>query len=508
MKAKLSLDGTSLTPESVVRVARGGVVVTLSAAAKKRMTRSRAWVEEAVERGEVVYGVTTGFGAFQNVFIPPEKLRELQRNLILSHCAGVGPPFSDEVVRAMMVLRANALAKGFSGIRITTVELLLAMLNKGLHPVIPSQGSVGASGDLAPLSHMAAAMMGEGSVRQGGRIRSAAAALRAAGLKPLIPEAKEGLALNNGTQAMTAVGSLSLVDAEYLADIADAAASLSIEALKGKSTPYAPGVHALRPHPGQSVSARNIRSMIRGSRLVDARDQDTMNVVQDSYSLRCTPQVHGASRDAIRFVREVLEREVNSATDNPLIFTEENVARSAGNFHGQPVAIAMDVLSLALAELGNISERRTAKLMDRHNNIGLPAFLATNGGVQSGLMIAQYTAAGLVSENKVLIHPASGDSIPTSANQEDHVSMGTISSRHAARVLRNVQSIIAIEILCACQALGFRDRSPGSGSATLYRDVRKRIPEVKADRMLSADIEEMTSMIRSTGLELPFRRSR
>lgn len=508
MRRPLALDGKSLTIEDLAQVARGGLRVSLAERAKKRMARSRAWVEQAIERREVVYGVTTGFGAFQNISIPPEKLLELQRNLILSHCAGVGPPLPIDVVRAMMLLRANALAKGLSGIRVATVELLLAMLNKGIHPVIPSQGSVGASGDLAPLSHMAAAMMGEGRVYYNGREQRAATALKSAGLRPLVPEAKEGLALNNGTQAMTAIGALALTDAEHLADIADAAAALSLEALKGKSAPFASPVHEARPHPGQRVSARNIRSMIRGSNLVDSDDQDTRNVVQDSYSLRCTAQVHGASRDAIAYVRQVLEREMNSATDNPLIFVAEGQARSAGNFHGQPVALAMDFLSLALAELGNISERRTAKMMDRHHNMGLPAFLAPNGGVQSALMIAQYTAAALVSENKVMTHPASSDSIPTSANQEDHVSMGTISARHAALILGNVQSVLAIELLSGCQAHGFRKEKRGAGTAVLYRQIRRNVRAVGDDRMLSTDIAVITSLLRQKKIIIPFLSSR
>ncbi|MDH4069182.1 MAG: histidine ammonia-lyase [Ignavibacteria bacterium] len=505
MKRRVLLDGKSLSPETLEQVARGGWKVTLSESAKKRMNRSRAWVERAIERREVVYGVTTGFGAFQNVSIPPEKLLELQRNLILSHCAGVGPPFPEDVVRAMMLLRANALARGLSGIRVSTVELLLSMLNKGILPVIPSQGSVGASGDLAPLSHMAAAMMGEGKVRFRGREQNASTALRSAGLRPLVPEAKEGLALNNGTQAMTAIAALALVDAEHLADMADAVAALSLEALKGKSTPFAKQVHEARPHPGQGISARNIRTMIRGSRLIDSDDQDTKNSVQDSYSLRCTPQVHGASRDAMDHVRQVIQREMNSATDNPLIFVAENQARSAGNFHGQPVALAMDFLSLALSEIGNISERRTAKMMDRHHNAGLPAFLAPNGGVQSALMIAQYTAAALVSENKVLTHPASSDSIPTSANQEDHVSMGTISARHASQILRNVQSILAIELLSACQALGFRSGKQGTGTAALYRQIRRNVRAVNKDRMLSDDIKAIASLLHLRKITLPFR---
>ena len=431
MARSIQVDGATLTIDRVVAVARGGKHARLAASTRAAMRRSREWVEGAVRDHAVVYGVTTGFGAFQNVSIRPERLRELQRNLILSHCAGVGPPFDEEIVRAMLLLRANALARGHSGVRIAMVERLLDMLNHGVHPVVPEQGSVGSSGDLAPLSHAAAVLIGEGEAFYRGKRMSGRDALRAAGLEPVVLEAKEGLALNNGTQAMTAVGALAVHDARRLADIADIAASMTLEAVKGKSTPFAEKVLATRPHAGQARAAKNIRSMIRNSRLVDRVDHDTRSKVQDSYSIRCAPQVHGASRDAIEYVAGVVETEVNSTTDNPLIFPETNEVFSVGNFHGQPVALAMDFLALAVAELGNISERRTAKLMDRQHSCGLPAFLAVNGGLESGLMIEQYAAAALVSENKVLIHPASGDSIPTSANQEDHVSMGTIAARQA-----------------------------------------------------------------------------
>ena len=494
---RIIIDGNSLRIEDVVAVARGNVAVVLSPTAKKKMQRSRAWVEKNVRNHSVVYGVTTGFGAFQNVSIAPQKLKTLQRNLIVSHCAGVGEPFPEEVVRAMMLLRANALAKGFSGIRVSTVETLLSMLKKHVHPVIPSQGSVGASGDLAPLSHMAAVLIGEGEAFYKGKRMPGAKAMKAAGISPVVLEAKEGLSLNNGTQAMTAVGVLALLDAERLCTLADAAVAMSLECVKGKSTPFAPAVHALRPHPGQAFSARIIRKMIKGSRLVDVVDDDTRGKVQDSYSIRCAPQVHGASRDAVAHVRSILEREINSATDNPLIIPSLNKAFSAGNFHGQPVALAMDHLSLALASLGNISERRIAKLLDKNHNSGLPHFLTADGGVHTGLMISQYTAAALVSENKVLIHPASGDSIPTSANQEDHVSMGTISARHAARILDNVEHIVAIELLCAAQGIDFRRATCGKGTASVHATLRANVPSHQEDRALTADIEALVRMIRS-----------
>jgi len=489
------IDGDRLTIAQVVAVARGNARVRIAPAARTRMERSRSWVEKAVHDRIVVYGVTTGFGAFQNVSIPPEQLRELQRNLILSHCAGVGEPLPEDAVRAMMLLRANALAKGCSGIRVSTVETLVGMLNKGVHPVIPSQGSVGASGDLAPLSHMAAVLIGEGEAMLKGRRMPGGKAMRQAAVKPVVLEAKEGIALNNGTQAMTAIGVLAVHDAEALADAADVAAALTLEAVKGKSVPFSPRVQAVRPHPGQSVAAAHVLSLVRGSKLVDSVDGDTSDKVQDSYSLRCVPQVHGASRDAIAYVRRVLETEINSATDNPLIFPGEATAFSAGNFHGQPVALAMDFLGLAVAELGNISERRSAKLTDRNHSSGLPAFLASRGGVESGLMIAQYTAAALVSENKVLMHPASGDSIPTSANQEDHVSMGTIAARQAAEIIRNVRRVIGIEMLCAARGIDLRNRRPGTGSAHALGAVRSAAPGREGDRPLSNDIDAVAALI-------------
>jgi histidine ammonia-lyase len=503
MTRHILLDGNNLTIEQVVRVARGGIKAALAPSAIRRMKRSRAWVERAVREHKVVYGVTTGFGAFQNLTIPQEKLAELQRNLILSHCAGVGEPLSEEVVRAMMLLRANALAKGFSGIRVSTVETLLEMVNKRVHPIVPMQGSVGASGDLAPLSHMVAVLIGDGEAWYKGKRMAGGAAMNAARIKPVVLDAKEGVALINGTQTMSAIGALTLSDAEHLADVADIAATMSCEAVKGKSAAFDAKVHLLRPHSGQRVSARNMRAMMQGSSLIDRSDDDTKGKVQDSYSIRCAPQVHGASRDAIAYARKVLETEINSATDNPLILAEDGTAISAGNFHGQPVALAMDFLGLAIAELGSIAERRIAKLADKNHNAGLPAFLSHNAGVHSGLMILQYTAAALVSENKVLIHPASGDSIPTSANQEDHVSMGTIAARQAAEILRNVEQVLAIELLCAAQALDFRYEPPGRGTRRAYGAIRKVVKPLEGDRELSSDIARIVELIRTRAFTLP-----
>jgi len=495
--SRVVLDGKRLSIEQTVRAARHSVRVSIAPSAVRRMERSRRWVEDAVRRRHIVYGVTTGFGWFQNVSIPREKLQQLQRNLILSHCAGVGEPFAEEVVRAMLLLRANALARGVSGIRIATVKLMLEMLNRGVHPIVPEQGSVGASGDLAPLSHLAAVLLGEGEAMYRGRRLPGAEALKSAGLKAMVLEAKEGLALNNGTQAMTAVGVLALHDAEVLAEVADRAAAMTLAAVKGKTMPFLPRVHTLRPHAGQAVSARAIRRLVRGSQLVDGIDDDTRGKVQDSYSLRCASQVHGASRDALGYVRRVLETEINSATDNPLIVVDDDIAYNAGNFHGQPVALAMDFLGLAVAELGNISERRTAKILDRNHSYGLPPFLARHGGLESGLMIAQYTAASLVSENKVLIHPSSGDSIPTSANQEDHVSMGTTAARHARQIVRNVSRVLAIELLCASRAIESRKEEPGPGIRRILRTVRSVVPRREGDAALSQAIEQLSELVLS-----------
>jgi histidine ammonia-lyase len=501
---KLELTGTNLTVEDVFAVARDFQEVQLSSSAKKKMLASRKWIEDAVKENKIVYGVTTGFGAFQNVHLKQNQVEELQRNLVLSHCTGVGEPFADDVVRAMMLLRANALAAGYSGVRVEVVEMLLSMLNKKVHPVVPSKGSVGSSGDLAPLSHIAAVLIGEGwaSVGEDGEVVTGKEALEQAKISPLKLQAKEGLALLNGTQAMLAVGTLALGDAENLFKMANVSASLSLEALKGKSAPFQDNVQQLRPYVGQQFVANVIREFTNGSSLIDCVDDDTKDKIQDSYSLRCIPQVHGATFDALSYVHSILEIELNSVTDNPHIFPDENEVVSAGNFHGQPIALAMDFLKLAIAELGNISERRIAKLLDKNHNNGLPAFLCIDGGVQSGLMIAQYTAASLVSENKVLIHPASGDSIPTSANQEDHNSMGTIAARHAAEVVSNVEYIIAIEILCACQALDFRlQQNPkailGEGTKNFHAMIREGlgIPFVAQDRDISFDIETLREMV-------------
>ena len=449
---ELALDGHSLTIEQVESVARGELNVSLSKTAEEQIDHSRAIVDHFLQKGTVVYGITTGFGKFKDVLIPLEQTEQLQRNFLASHACGVGVPFDVSTTRAITLLRANALAKGFSGIRRKVVDLLVAFLNSGVHPIIPEQGSVGASGDLAPLAHLALVLTGEGSAEYKGETISGQSALDLAGLKAVILKAKEGLALTNGTQVMGALGCLVVMEADRLAKIADIIGAMSLEAQLGSLKAFSPLIHAVRPHPGQLASARNLTRLLAASELMESHKDCPM--VQDAYSLRCMPQVHGASRQAFKHAREVLEIEINSATDNPLVFEGEVI--SGGNFHGQPLALVMDYLSIALAELANISERRTERLVNPALSNGLPPFLTMDGGLNSGLMIAQYTAAALVSENKSLAHPASVDSIPTSANQEDHVSMGTIGARKARTILQNVRRVLAIELLCAAQGLDFR----------------------------------------------------
>nr|WP_290666555.1 histidine ammonia-lyase [Ardenticatena sp.] len=487
------LVGQPLTIEDVVRVARHRAPVALDDIARNQVRAARRYIEHVLAEERVVYGVTTGFGKFAQVRISPEDTRLLQRNLLLSHAMGVGEPFPTEVVRAMMLLRAQSLALGHSGIREEVLDLLLAMLNRGVHPIVPSQGSVGASGDLAPLAHMCLPIIGEGQAEYQGRTLRGDEALHAAGLSPIVLEAKEGLALVNGTQAMTAIGVLTVHDAFELCTIADIAGAMSLEALKGSLRPFDPRVVRVRPHPGAALVAENVRKL--GANSPIHKSHENCDKVQDAYSLRCIPQVHGASRDALAHVADTLEREINSVTDNPLIFAEDDDVISAGNFHGQPVALAMDYAKMAIAELANISERRIEYMLDPALS-GLPAFLARQGGLNSGLMISQYTAASLVSENKVLAHPASVDSIPTSANQEDHVSMGTTAARQARMVLENARWVIAIELVNAAQALDFhKPLEPGPGVEAALDMLRTRIPPLDRDRIMTPDIEAARKMI-------------
>jgi histidine ammonia-lyase len=493
------IDGESLTLEDVVRVAQNGANVALSPAAVPKVEKARAYVERLLAERAVVYGVTTGFGKFAEVPVAREDALALQRNLVFSHCCGIGEPLGPAETRAMMLLRANVLAKGYSGVRLTVLETLLHVLNAGIVPVVPSKGSVGACGDLAPLAHLTAVLIGEGEAFYRGTRMAGGEALRAAGIAPVILEAKEGLALINGTQMMTAVGALTLGEAENISKAADVAAAQAVEALRGTNKPYLEISHRVRPHAGQTATARNLMRLLEHSEILASHV--ACSKVQDAYSLRCVPQAHGAAKDAVAFVRGVLEVELNSATDNPLVFPDEELVISGGNFHGQPISQAMDVLAIALAELGNISERRIECMMDPSTSDHLPPFLTCHPGLNCGLMMAQVSAAALVSENKTLAHPACVDSIPTSANKEDFVSMGAFAALKAREVSRNVVGIIAIELLCGAQGLEFRELlRPGLGVAAAHDFIRESVPALECDRPQTPDIEKLSAMVRDGSL--------
>ncbi len=477
----VELNGHSLTLQDVVNVARGGWRVVLDPAAEVFVERGARIVEGWAQEGRVVYGITTGFGDLASVVIPPEKSELLQRNLLISHACGFGDPLPLDVVRAVMLLRINTLTRGFSGISPATLGRLVDLLNLGITPVIPEQGSVGASGDLCPLSHLAITLLGEGEVFFEGRRMPSLEALRKVGLEPISLHPKEGLALNNGTTVMTGIAALCVHDAERLARVADVAVAMSLEALHGVPYAFDARTHDLRPHVGQRRVAANLRALIEGSEIIEAHRGKR---VQDAYSLRCSPQVHGASRDAFEYARQKVEIEINSVTDNPLIFPADGEAISGGNFHGQPIALAMDFFGIAAAELADISERRCARLVDSKLS-GLPPFLIEESGVNSGFMIPQYTAASLVSENKVLAHPASVDSIPTSANQEDHVSMGTTAARKARVILENARKVLAIELLFAAQGIDFsRPLRSGRGVGAAWEAIRRVVPFTREDGLM------------------------
>lgn len=492
-KQEVVLDGSSLTLHDVILAAYNRVPVRLNEESKGKLSKSRDYVEHLLNEQRIVYGLTTGFGKFSDTFISSEDAKELQLNLIRSHACGVGNAFSEEVARAIMLLRINALALGFSGVRPVLVATMINMLNQHVTPVIPEKGSLGASGDLAPLSHLALTLIGEGEVYYQGVRMPADEALRLAGIEPIVLEAKEGLALINGTQVMTAVGSIACWNAIQLSKWADCAAAFTYEALLGISDAFDAETHELRPHKGQQITASNLRELTKGSRLLTKQGERR---VQDAYSLRCVPQVHGASRDALSYIEVKLEIEMNSATDNPLIFADKDRVISGGNFHGQPIALSMDFLSICVSELANISERRIERLVNPNLNEQLPPFLSPQAGIQSGFMIAQYTAASLVSENKTLSFPASVDSIPSSANQEDHVSMGTISARKAYQIVENAYYVLAIELLCAAQAADYRGASLlGTGTALIYAKCREQVSFMAKDRVLAHDFEKMKEML-------------
>lgn len=493
------LTGNSLTLQEMKEILFEKKKVTASKESWKRVEESRRAVEEIVEDNRVVYGITTGFGKFSDVLIDPEHVEELQHNLLLSHACGVGEPFPALVSRAMLVLRANALLKGYSGVRKVVIERLLEFVNKEIHPVVPQQGSLGASGDLAPLSHLVLPLLGEGEVFYQGRRVPALEALTKERIFPLALTAKEGLALINGTQAMTAMGVISYLEAEKMAYQAEAVAAITIEALHGIIDAFDEDVHIARGYPEQIGVAKRIRELLVDSKLTTRQGEKR---VQDAYSLRCIPQVHGATWQVLQYVKEKLEIEMNAATDNPLIFDGGKKVISGGNFHGQPIAFAMDFLGIAIAELANISERRVERLVNPQLN-DLPPFLSAKPGLESGAMILQYCAASLVSENKTLAHPASVDSIPSSANQEDHVSMGTIGSRHAYQIISNTRRVLAIELICAMQAADIRGReNMATQTREWLEEGRKLVPFIDKDRIFSKDIEAMEKWLKETAYPL------
>lgn len=489
---KVIITGNTLTLKEVVEVCRNYKEVELSDFAIERVLESRKLVDDFVEKEDVVYGITTGFGKFSDVTISKEESKTLQKNLIVTHAVGAGKPFETEIVRGIILLRVNNLAKGYSGARLETIQTMIEMLNKRVHPIIPEKGSLGASGDLAPLSHMVLPMIGLGQAEYRGQVMDGREAMNKAGIDVLELTSKEGLALINGTQVMTAVGALTLYDALDLLKVSDMAAALSFEAQRGIVNALDYRLHDVRPHKGQMDTARILLDLLTGSQMTTRQGEIR---VQDAYSLRCVPQVHGASKDAVNYVKEKVEIEINSVTDNPIIFPETREGISGGNFHGQPMALAFDFLGIALAELADISERRLERLVNPTLS-GLPAFLVEHGGLNSGFMIVQYSAAALVSENKILAHPASVDSIPSSANQEDHVSMGTIGARKAREILGNVRRVLAMEIMCACQGIDLRgNKGLGTGTKLAYEEVRRVVSKLEEDRPLYEDINKVEELI-------------
>jgi histidine ammonia-lyase len=489
------LDGHSLTLETFKSIVEGKEKVLLCPKAKENILKSRAVVDKAAQQDEKVYSINTGFGILSKVKIDKDQLQQLQVNLIRSHCAGVGEIHTETESRAILLLRTNVLAKGFSGARAELVELCIELLNRGIHPVIPSKGSVGASGDLAPLAHLASVLIGEGEAFYQGKRMNGGEALQLAGLKPIKLAAKEGLSLINGTQQMTALGALTLLRAEETTDLADLICATSLDGVLGTPKAYAEWVQKTRPFPGQIQSARLLTAFMEGSEIY--KSHENCDRVQDPYSFRCAPQVHGGIRELLTFVRHMLSIEINAATDNPLVNAETGELVSNGNFHGQPVAFALDILGMAVSELASLSERRMAKLIDPSFS-GLPTFLVKKEGLNSGFMMAQVTSAALVSENKLLSHPGSTDSIPTNNEKEDHVSMGPLCARKAKSILENSQTCLAIEALAAAQALEFRKPlKPGKGPQFLYRFVRERVSPLESDRYLHEDIEAILSTFRT-----------
>ncbi|MGD8980752.1 MAG: histidine ammonia-lyase [Desulfobacterales bacterium] len=484
-----------MTLEALMSIARHGAGVQLSEASVQRINEARQLIEQWVKEEKSIYGVTTGFGALSDVAISKKDTRQLQQNILMSHSAGTGDMLDEETVRAVMALRIKDFALGHSGIRLETVQHLITILNKGVYPVVPEKGSVGASGDLIPLAHLSLVIIGLGEAYYQGQRMSGAKALNHCGIAPLRLEAAEGLALINGTQVMSAIGGLAVYDAMNLAKLTDIASAMSLEVLMGSRMEFDPRIHKVRPHPGQTSAADNMYRITQNSDIVTSHKD--CHRIQDAYTLRCSPQVHGASKDAVFYAKNVLETEMNASTNNPLIFPESRDFLLGGNFHGQPIALAMDFLCMGVSEFANISERRIERLVNPKLS-GLPAFLIRDGGLNSGFMIAQYVAAALVSENKILSHPACVDSIPTSANKEDHVSMGTISARKCREIIKNAEQVIAIELLCGAQALDlFTNMKPGEGTLAAYTVIRNAVPHLDADRILHKDIDAVKQLMRN-----------
>lgn len=484
-----------LSISNLVAIARNRASVYLDKGAESRIVNARNVVEKWLDEGKTIYGITTGFGALNNVIISREDTRQLQENIILSHSAGVGNPLHEEIVRATIALRINDFATGHSGMRLSSVQTLLEVLNCGICPVMPAKGSVGASGDLAPLAHLSLVLLGRGEAFYNEERISGRDALDRCGITPLILEPPEGIAMVNGTQVMTAIGALAVHDASRLSVTADIAAATSLEVLLGTNIELDPRIHRVKPHPGQIAAADNMRKITQGSEIISSHKD--CSYLQDAYTLRCSPQVHGASKDAISYARQVVETEMNSSTNNPLVFADSEEYLLGGNFHGQHIALAMDFLAMAASEQANIAERRIERLVNPQLS-GLPAFLSPDGGINSGFMIAQYTAASLVSENKTLCHPACVDSIPTSANKEDHVSMGTISARKCRDIVENSEHVIAIELLCGAQAMDMlTNMNAGIGTQAAYKVIRQAAPYMEKDRILAHDIEAVVELIRN-----------
>jgi histidine ammonia-lyase len=488
------IDGQNLTIGQVTEIAKGKAKLDINPDAHGKIDRSREYIEKILDDGKPHYGINTGFGDFASVRVSKEDLKQLQVNLVRSHSVGVGELLPIPIVRAMMVLRANTLCRGCSGVRRSVIETIIKMVNEGVHPIVPSKGSVGASGDLAPLSHIALSLIGEGESEYKGKVYTGGEALKLAGIEPVQLMEKEGLALINGTQFMAGIGCIAAEEISRLITVADIAGSLSIEVLMGTDQAFLDIIQQERPHKGQIDSARNVLACLKDSSIVQSHKD--CSKVQDAYSLRCIPPVHGAAREGLRFAESVFTTEINSSVDNPLVFPDEDIVISGGNFHGAPVALVLETLAVSLSFIANISERRTERMMNHHYS-GLPAFLAKNGGLNSGLMIAHYLTAALASENKVLCHPACCDTIPTSAGQEDHVSMGSISATKLLKILENTWTILGVEILSATQAMEFMDPiRMGKGFRVVYEIIRNQIPPLEKDRPLRQDILKVTDIIR------------